>query len=132
MRIPLAHLHKRPIMCMLQQAFDVAAYMKACSAVSNSTSRQIINPIQSAWLTTCKTASIKYGRIEVKAKIPTGDWLWPAIWMLSIDNTYGLWPISGEIDIMEARRNGPSYPKQHGTDYVRVPKLRLSIVTFVD
>jgi len=38
--------------------------------------------------------------------------------MLPVNNTYGPWPISGEIDIMEARGNGPSYPNQ-GTNYVR-------------
>lgn len=44
----------------------------------------------------------KYGRIEVKAKIPKGNSLWPAIWMLPTDmDFYGGWPRSGEIDIME-------------------------------
>lgn len=42
-----------------------------------------------------------YGRIEVKAKLPGGKGTWPAIWMLSTDWTYGGWPKSGEIDIME-------------------------------
>ncbi|KIK65210.1 glycoside hydrolase family 16 protein [Collybiopsis luxurians FD-317 M1] len=98
--------------------FDADAYYKACSAVSNSTAGTIINPVQSARLSTRKTASMKYGRVEVVAKIPTGDWMWPAIWMLPVDNAYGAWPLSGEIDIMEARGNGPSYPRQ-GTDYVR-------------
>jgi len=42
-----------------------------------------------------------YGRIEVKAKLPTGLGTWPAIWMLSTDWSYGGWPESGEIDIME-------------------------------
>lgn len=42
-----------------------------------------------------------YGRIEVKAKIPTGLGTWPAIWMLPSDWEYGNWPKSGEIDIME-------------------------------
>jgi beta-glucanase (GH16 family) len=42
-----------------------------------------------------------YGRIEVKAKVPTGRGTWPAIWMLSTDWYYGDWPKSGEIDIME-------------------------------
>jgi len=42
-----------------------------------------------------------YGRIEVKAKLPNGRGLWPAIWMLSTDWSYGGWPSSGEIDIME-------------------------------
>jgi beta-glucanase (GH16 family) len=42
-----------------------------------------------------------YGKIEVKAKIPTGLGTWPAIWMLPSDWVYGDWPKSGEIDIME-------------------------------
>lgn len=100
------------------QTFNIAEYNKACSAVSNSTSGKVINPVQSARLSTRYSASIKYGRVEVRAKNPTGDWLWPAIWMLPVNNTYGPWPLSGEIDIMEARGNGPSYPKQ-GSNYVR-------------
>ena len=43
----------------------------------------------------------KYGKIEVRAKIPTGKGMWPAIWMLPSENVYGIWPKSGEIDIME-------------------------------
>jgi len=43
----------------------------------------------------------KYGRIEVKARIPAGRGMWPAIWMLPTDWVYGGWPHSGEIDIME-------------------------------
>lgn len=45
----------------------------------------------------------KYGRVEVRAKLPNGHGLWPAIWMMSKDEVYGGWPQSGEIDIMEAR-----------------------------
>jgi beta-glucanase (GH16 family) len=43
----------------------------------------------------------KYGKIEVRAKLPTGNGMWPAIWMLPTENIYGNWPKSGEIDIME-------------------------------
>ena len=43
----------------------------------------------------------KYGRIDVRAKLPTGKGIWPAIWMLPTENVYGPWPCSGEIDIME-------------------------------
>ena len=43
----------------------------------------------------------KYGRIEVKAKLPAGTGMWPAIWMLPTKWEYGGWPHSGEIDIME-------------------------------
>jgi beta-glucanase (GH16 family) len=42
-----------------------------------------------------------YGRIEVRAKLPKGKGTWPAIWMLPTDWSYGGWPVSGEIDIME-------------------------------
>jgi beta-glucanase (GH16 family) len=42
-----------------------------------------------------------YGRIEARAKLPTGRGTWPAIWMLPTDWAYGGWPHSGEIDIME-------------------------------
>jgi beta-glucanase (GH16 family) len=52
----------------------------ACVAVSNTTIGSIINPVRSARLTTVGTRSITYGKVEVVAKMPKGDWLWPAIW----------------------------------------------------
>lgn len=69
------------------------------------TGANIINPIQSARLRSTKGFSFKYGRVEVEAKMPKGDWLWPAIWLLPKHNAYGQWPASGEIDIVEARGN---------------------------
>jgi len=42
-----------------------------------------------------------YGRIEVRARVPWGKGLWPAIWMLPVDDKYGGWAASGEIDLME-------------------------------
>jgi len=65
----------------------------------------IINPIMSARLRSLNSFSFTYGKISVRAKIPSGDWLWPAIWMLPLRNQYGTWPQSGEIDIMESRGN---------------------------
>lgn len=44
----------------------------------------------------------KYGRIEVRAKVPAGQGMWPAVWMMPADDAYGGWPLSGEIDILEA------------------------------
>ncbi len=41
----------------------------------------------------------------MKARLPGGDWTWPAIWLLPEDKRYGGWPISGEIDIVEAKGN---------------------------
>jgi hypothetical protein len=68
-----------------------------CVATTNTTNGTIVNPVKSARISTKKGATIKYGRIEVEAKLPTGDWLWPAIWMMPVKDTYGPWPASGEI-----------------------------------
>lgn len=43
-----------------------------------------------------------YGKVVVRAKVPKGQGLWPAIWMMPTDESfYGQWPKCGEIDIME-------------------------------
>ena len=55
----------------------------------------------SARLRTYGKGDWKYGRIEVKAKVASGQGIWPAIWMLPTDWLFGGWPSSGEIDIME-------------------------------
>lgn len=47
-------------------------------------------------------ASFRYGRIEIRARLPAGQGLWPAIWMLPEHDNYGPYPRSGEIDIAEA------------------------------
>lgn len=56
----------------------------------------------SARLTTRGKAAWRYGRIEVRARLPQGQGTWPAIWMLPEADTYGPWAASGEIDILEA------------------------------
>lgn len=43
----------------------------------------------------------RYGRIEIRARVPWGKGLWPALWMLPVHNAYGAWAASGEIDLME-------------------------------
>lgn len=48
-----------------------------------------------------------YGKIEIRAKLPGGKGIWPAIWMLPSANTYGTWAASGEIDILEIRGSRP-------------------------
>lgn len=103
------------------------------------TPENIINPVRSARVRTLDSFQFKYGRMEVVAKMPTGDWLWPgknchwffcvcawiwnfvsvtfrvfsffrfllllwtAIWLLPSKNVYGIWPRSGEIDLLESR-----------------------------
>lgn len=55
----------------------------------------------SARMRATHSVSRTYGYVEVKAKLPFGRGTWPAIWMLPDSATYGGWPRSGEIDIME-------------------------------
>ena len=52
-------------------------------------------------------ADFTYGRFEASIKLPAGDGLWPAFWMLSTNEEYGGWPQSGEIDIMEYVASNP-------------------------
>lgn len=62
----------------------------------------------SARMRTINKGDWLYGRVEVSAKMPTGQGLWPAIWMMPTESVYGGWAASGEIDIMELRGNEPS------------------------
>jgi len=78
-------------------------------------------PYTSARLNSRYKADFKYGRFEIRAKLPYGQGSWPAIWMMSTDEVYGGWPKSGEIDIMEAvnlkamDENGEPESRIHGT-----------------
>ncbi|UZJ55707.1 hypothetical protein CBS101457_005027 [Exobasidium rhododendri] len=86
-----------------------------CAVRSNSSTQTILPPVQSARLTTkISRKTIKYGKIEVTAKMPTGKWIWPAIWMMPLEEKYGPWPASGEIDIFESKGN----PSQKRGDFL--------------
>jgi len=74
-----------------------------------------------------KTAGLverRYGRFEARIKLPRGQGIWPAFWMLGADIGTAGWPRSGEIDIMEnigrepglvhGTVHGPGYSGEHG------------------
>ncbi len=75
------------------------------SYVSNGTlkihARKTDGTWTSARMVTSGKASWKYGRFEIKARLPLGKGTWPALWMMPQQSVYGTWPKSGEIDIME-------------------------------
>ncbi len=56
---------------------------------------------------------IKFGRIDIRAKLPKGKGIWPAFWMMPQNSVFGGWPRSGELDIMEVVGHEPQ--KTHGT-----------------
>jgi beta-glucanase (GH16 family) len=55
----------------------------------------------SASLNTLGHFEFQYGRVEVRAKLPAGLGMWPAIWTLGVNRRTVGWPACGEIDIME-------------------------------
>jgi beta-glucanase (GH16 family) len=67
----------------------------------------------SARITTKDKVEFAYGRIDVRAKMPKGQGIWPAIWMLGANIDQVSWPACGEIDIMELVGHEPE--KVHGT-----------------
>ena len=71
------------------------------------------NEYTSARLVTKGKGDWKYVRIEVRAKLPKGQGLWPALWMLGENISEVSWPKCGEIDIMEMI--GGSKDNQDGT-----------------
>jgi len=77
------------------------------------TSRAKDNSHTSARLVSKGQGDFLYGRFEARAKMPAGRGTWPAIWMLPTGNAYGIWPRSGEIDIME--HVGFEMNKVHGS-----------------
>jgi beta-glucanase (GH16 family) len=87
----------------------------------------------SARLTTKNKGDWKYCKVEVRAKMPTGRGTWPAIWMLPTVNTYGGWPNSGEIDIMEHVGYDPDtvHSTVHTTKYNHIKKTQVGKPLYV-
>ncbi len=67
------------------------------------------NAYTSARMETKNMGDWRYGRLEARIKLPVAQGMWPAFWMLPTDNVYGIWPKSGEIDIMELIGSEPSH-----------------------
>lgn len=59
--------------------------------------------------------AFQYGRVDVRAKLPRGKGLWPAIWMLGTNISSVGWPRCGEIDIMEMVGGNGGEMTTHGT-----------------
>ena len=72
----------------------------------------------SSRLTTMNKQSFKYGRIDIRAALPEGQGIWPALWMLGANFEQVGWPGCGEIDITELVGHEPG--KVHGTAHYGV------------
>ena len=87
--------------------------------------QEVTREYTSARLTTQEKADWTYGRFEIRAKLPSGQGVWPALSLLSADRPYRVWGTSGEIDILEAinlkaeDENGALENRVHGTVHYR-------------
>src|SRR5712692_6039827 len=79
----------------------------------------VIRRYTSARLKTAGKFAQEYGRFEARIKIPQGQGIWPAFWMLGNDIATAKWPFCGEIDIMENFGKEPAkvHGSLHGPDY---------------
>lgn len=77
---------------------NVAVHRDARTSSDGKTS-----PYTSARIRTLSRGEWRFGRFEVRAKMPSGQGIWPAVWMLPTESPYGGWAASGEIDIIESR-----------------------------
>ncbi len=84
----------------------------------------------SARLKTQNLFAQAYGRFEARIKIPRGQGIWPAFWMLGSDITQNGWPKCGEIDIMEniGREPGIIHGSLHGPSSVAPTSDRTSTI----
>jgi beta-glucanase (GH16 family) len=73
----------------------------------------------SARLSTAGTFAQAYGRFEARMKLPRGQGIWPAFWLLGDDVETTTWPACGEIDVMELRGQDPTtiVASAHGPGY---------------
>lgn len=69
----------------------------------------------SARMVTRDKQSFRYGRVDIRALLPKGKGMWPALWMLGNDFSTVGWPRCGEIDIMEMVGGDPGDKQCHGT-----------------
>lgn len=83
------------------------------SALAITARKESSGGYTSAKLTTQDLFSMRFGRIEIRAKMPRGQGLLPAIWMLGDNRGQIDWPGCGEIDIVEVLGNAPL--KLHST-----------------
>jgi beta-glucanase (GH16 family) len=87
-------------------ALDVSCYYGPCQYTS-------------AKITTRGKMNAAPGRVEARIRIPAGQGLWPAFWMLGNDFATAGWPKAGELDIMENRGSAPNTSSSaiHGPGY---------------
>ncbi len=104
----------------LQQYTDLPENVKLeDSKLIITADRQGPGTFNSARIQTKGKKEFMFGRIDIRAKLPKGQGIWPAIWMLGSNIDEVGWPVCGEIDIMELVGDKPK--TSHGTAHWGAP-----------
>ncbi len=126
---------------------EVQSYTQSNSNIRQENGLLIIDAIKSgsAWtsarIKTQNKFNFTYGRVEFRAKLPTGSGTWPALWLLGESITSRGWPACGEIDVMEFVGKNPdevhaslhspsSFGNTQNTQTVQVPNASNSFKVY--
>jgi beta-glucanase (GH16 family) len=98
---------------------NVALDGKGCLAITARREKHAGNDYTSARIKTEGLFATRFGRVEASIKLPPGQGIWPAFWMLGTNAAEAGWPGCGEIDIMEYRGQFPrdALATIHGPGY---------------
>ena len=97
----------------IENAFQKNGSLVIRAMKEDYTGPNVSRSYTSARLITKQTFTATYGRFEARIKLPRGQGMWPAFWLLGNDINKVSWPKCGEIDIMELIGKEPS--TIHGT-----------------
>ncbi|MEL6651130.1 MAG: family 16 glycosylhydrolase [Bacteroidota bacterium] len=97
----------------LQLYTDEEANIKLENGRMTITAREDNGTYTSTRIITQDKVEVRFGRIDIRAKMPKGQGIWPALWMLGANIDDVSWPMCGEIDIMELVGHEPA--TTHGT-----------------
>ncbi|MBK9733913.1 MAG: family 16 glycosylhydrolase [Saprospiraceae bacterium] len=87
---------------------DNTSFLKGNIVITAKSQKYGSSNYTSSRLKTQGKKAFKYGRIDIRAVLPKGQGMWPALWMLGSNITSVNWPACGEIDIMELAGNLPN------------------------
>lgn len=96
---------------------DNSVVQNGCLVIIAKQEQYNSNNYTSARLRSQTKADFLYGKMAARIKLPVGQGIWPAFWMMPTCSVYGGWPSSGEIDILETINKGDRvYGTMHFTN----------------
>lgn len=90
-----------------------------CVLKVNRTAGDIVQPAKSGRITTKTSSVIRYGRVDITAKVAAGDWLFSQFLLYPAESYYGVFPASGMIEIGTIRGNNYTYGDDEGNQLLQ-------------